>query len=251
MPDQAEPPSSGPSSPELRIQEPTFAPFPPTTDALEYPNGLLAVGGDLSPARLIAAYERGIFPWYETPRPIMWWTPDPRSILLPDELHISRSLRKTLRSNRFALSCNTAFEQVMRQCAVARADGPGTWITPAMLSAYTQLHERGIARSIEVCDESGELVGGLYGIALGRVFFGESMFSLQTDASKVALIALVSIMQRGGYAMIDCQVESEHLNSLGAKNISRLDFEQRLAHTVHLEPEPDAWWLPAHCGGLM
>ncbi|MEP0202542.1 MAG: leucyl/phenylalanyl-tRNA--protein transferase [Halioglobus sp.] len=231
--------------------QPTFEPFPPTSDALEYPNGLLAVGGDLSPARLIAAYERGIFPWYETPRPIMWWTPDPRSILLPHELHISRSLRKTLRSNSFALSCNTMFEQVMRLCAAERSDGPGTWITPAMLSAYAQLHERGIARSIEIHNDSGELVGGLYGIALGRAFFGESMFSLQTDASKVALVALVSIMQRGGYTLIDCQVESEHLNSLGARNVSRVDFEQRLAHTVHCEPEPDAWRLPAHCGDLM
>jgi leucyl/phenylalanyl-tRNA--protein transferase len=172
-------------------------------------------------------------------------------VLLPDELHISRSLRKTLRSNRFTLSCNIAFEQVMRQCAAARAEGPGTWITPAMLSAYSELYDRGIARSVEVWNRSGELIGGLYGIALGRVFFGESMFSLQTDASKVALVALVDIIRRGGYELIDCQVESEHLNSLGARNISRLDFERRLAHTVHIDPEPDAWCLPAHCGDLM
>jgi len=225
--------------------------FPPSCEALEYPNGLLAVGGGLSPERLLAAYRRGIFPWYEEPQPVLWWTPDPRSVLFPDELHISRSLRKTLRRDHFRLAVDQQFTRVMHECAQLRGDGLGTWIDNDMVAAYTTLRELGYAHSVEVCDTSGALVGGLYGVALGQVFFGESMFSRVTDASKVALVALVDILRRGGFTMIDCQVESDHLNSLGARTIDRLDFEQRLAQTVDIKIEPGIWQLPATSGGLL
>ncbi|MEH6593699.1 MAG: leucyl/phenylalanyl-tRNA--protein transferase [Halioglobus sp.] len=225
--------------------------FPPSDQALDSPNGLLAVGGDLSPARLIAAYRRGIFPWYEEEQPVLWWTPDPRSVLLPEEFHISRSLRKTLRRNHFQLSVDSDFATVMTLCGETRADGPGTWIGPDMLSAYTRLHEMGVAHSIEVGNLQGQLVGGLYGVALGGAFFGESMFSLETNASKVAMVGLVNILARGGFQVIDCQVESEHLNSLGARNLSRLDFEELLAHTIAMETDAGIWRLPATSGDLL
>ena len=225
--------------------------FPPTSEALDYPNGLLAVGGDLSPTRLLAAYRRGIFPWYADPQPILWWTPDPRSILLPENLHVSRSLRKTLRANAYRLAADTRFEEVMRACAQLRGDGLGTWIDDAMVEAYSALHSMGHAHSIEVFDTQGRLAGGLYGVALGGVFFRESMFSRRSDASKVALVALAQIMLRHGLRMIDCQVESEHLNSMGAHNVSRLDFERRLAQTIDIEIAADIWHLPATCGGLL
>ncbi len=225
--------------------------FPPTTDALDYPNGLLAVGGDLTPNRLIDAYSRGIFPWYEEPQPVLWWTPDPRSVLFPDELHISRSLRKTLGKNRFRLSVDQHFEQVMRHCAQLRGDGLGTWIGDDMLAAYCDLHHIGHAHSVEVLNPEGELVGGLYGIALGQAYFGESMFSSETDASKVALVALVDILTRGGFQFIDCQVESDHLNSLGARNIRRLDFEHMLAQTIDVAHDKGIWQLPDTCGELL
>lgn len=225
--------------------------FPPSCEALDYPNGLLAAGGDLSTQRLLAAYRRGIFPWYEEPQPVLWWTPDPRSVLFPDELHVSRSLRKTLRGNRFHLDIDRAFTDVMLQCAELRGDGLGTWIDDEMTTAYSGLNRLGFAHSVEVRNEQGTLVGGLYGVALGRVFFGESMFSRATDASKVALVALVDIMRRGAFHMIDCQMESEHLNSMGARNISRLDFEERLAQTVDVETDGDVWQLPDTCGDLL
>lgn len=225
--------------------------FPPTSEALDYPNGLLAVGGELSVERLLAAYSRGIFPWYDEPQPVLWWTPDPRSVLFPDKLHISKSLRKTLRRDEFRLQVNQHFEQVMQACAELRGDGLGTWIGDEMLTAYTELHRRGYARSIEVLSQEGELVGGLYGVALGRAFFGESMFSRVTDGSKIALVGLVDIMQRGGYTMIDCQLETDHLNSMGAQNINRLDFERRLAQTIGVEPNAGTWKLPETCGGLL
>ncbi len=225
--------------------------FPPTSEALDYPNGLLAVGGDLSTERLLDAYRRGIFPWYDEPQPVLWWTPDPRSVLLPQDLHISRSLRKTLRRNEFSLSVDRHFEIVMHACAELRGDGLGTWIGADMIRAYCELHERGFAHSVEVLGSDGQLLGGLYGVAMGRMFFGESMFSRVSDASKVATVALVDILRRGNYALIDCQVETDHLNSLGAHNISRLDFERRLAQTIGVEPEPGAWQLPASCGGLL
>ena len=224
--------------------------FPPTSEALDYPNGLLAIGGDLTPGRLLSAYHRGIFPWFEAPQPVLWWTPDPRSVLFPDELHISRSLRKTLRRDAFDLAVDTQFNPVMHACAEARAAGPGTWIDDAMIDAYTALHRMGYAHSVEVMAD-GELVGGLYGVALGRVFFGESMFSRRSDASKVALVALVHLLKSADFSLIDCQVESAHLNTLGARNISRLDFEQWLAQTRVDEPAGDVWVLPARCGALL
>lgn len=226
-------------------------PFPPTSEALDEPNGLLAVGGDLSVDRLLSAYRMGIFPWYDEPQPVLWWTPDPRLVLFPDELHISRSLRKTLRSDIFSLAIDTQFSAVMRACAQLRGDGLGTWIDDSMLAAYSRLHELGYAHSIEVFDENGALVGGLYGVSLGKVFFGESMFSQRTDASKTALVALVSILHKAGFHMIDCQVASDHLYSLGARSISRLDFEQRLAQNVDEHTDNSIWQLPATCGALL
>ena len=225
--------------------------FPPSEEALEYPNGLLAVGGDLDIDTLLSAYRRGIFPWYEEPQPILWWTPDPRSVLYPDALHISRSLPKTLRRSDFRLAVDQHFAQVMHECAQLRGDGLGTWIDQSMITAYTALQSQGIAHSVEVLDNDGRLLGGLYGVAMGRVFFGESMFSHVSDASKIAMVALVDILRRGQFHMIDCQVESEHLNSLGACNISRLDFEERLAHTIDMETNPDIWRLPANSGALL
>ena len=225
--------------------------FPPTSNALEHPNGLLAIGGELTAPRLLEAYRRGIFPWYEAPQPVLWWSPDPRSVLFPDELHVSRSLRRTIRKNAFKLAVDRQFVRVMRACAVTRRRGAGTWIDEAMIAAYCDLHELGCAHSVEILDGGGTLVGGLYGVSLGRVFFGESMFSRVTDASKVALVALVDILRRGGFHMIDCQVENPHLNSLGARCIDRLDFERRLAQTVDVEPEEVIWQVPANCGDLL
>ncbi len=222
--------------------------FPPTSQALEYPNGLLAAGGELTPERLVSAYRRGIFPWYQPPEPVLWWTPDPRSVLYPGELHVSRSLRKTLRRSDFRLATDSAFAAVMRQCAGLRAGAEGTWISEEMIEAYCALHRRGVAHSVEVYREE-RLVGGLYGIALGRVFFGESMFSLATDASKVAMVALVHILRREGFQLIDCQVESAHLNSLGARSISRLDFERELDQTVNEGGATD-WRVPSACVDL-
>lgn len=225
--------------------------FPPSSEALDYPNGLLAVGGSLTTQRLLAAYRRGIFPWYDEPQPVLWWTPDPRAVLFPDELHISRSLRKTLRRDKFHLAVDKQFVRVMSECAQLRLDGLGTWIDNDMIVAYSTLQSLGFAHSIEVLDEDGVLLGGLYGVALGRVFFGESMFSRANDASKVALVALVSILRRAGFRMIDCQVESDHMNSLGARLITRLDFERRLAQTVDIETDTGTWQLPATCGDLL
>jgi leucyl/phenylalanyl-tRNA--protein transferase len=236
-------------SPEQRPN--SFDGFPPSSEALDYPNGLIALGGDLSPQRLIAAYRRGIFPWYEEPQSILWWTPNPRSVLYPKNLHVSRSLRKTLAKNVFTLSVDTAFENVMYQCGATRSEGPGTWISDDMLVAYTELHDRGFGHSIEVYADDGTLVAGLYGLAIGGAFFGESMFSLASNASKVALVGLVDIMKRGEFQLIDCQVESEHMNSLGACNISRLDFEAELAQTVNRKVERGIWQLPATSGELL
>ena len=225
--------------------------FPPSSEALDDPNGLLAVGGDLSPARLLAAYKRGIFPWYEAPQPILWWTPDPRCVLFPEELHLSRSLRRTLRRNAFGLAVDRHFEVVMRHCARLRGVGRGTWIDDDMVRAYCRLRELGAAHSVEVLAPDGTLAGGLYGVSLGRVFFGESMFSRVADASKVALVALVHILRHGRFELIDCQLPSAHLRSLGARDIDRLDFEQRLAQTTNLGNRADIWQLPATCGGLL
>lgn len=224
--------------------------FPPTELALEHPNGLLAAGGVLDSSTLVAAYRRGIFPWYEAPQPVLWWSPDPRSVLLPEELHLSRSLRRTLRRDRFQLSMDRAFDAVIEACAQPRPSQDGTWIGSAMSDAYRQLHREGVARSVEVWLD-GTLAGGLYGISLGGAFFGESMFARTPDASKVALAALCHILRQVSHSVIDCQIESEHLNSLGARRVSRLDFEERLQQTVDMVVRDDIWHLPERCGGLL
>ena len=193
--------------------------FPDVEVALEEPNGLLALGGDLRPERLLYAYSHGIFPWYSDGQPILWWSPDPRMVLYPSRLHVSRSLRKRLRRGDYTLTRNCCFREVVRACAAPRSTQSGTWIVPEMLQAYVRLHELGHAHSME-CWLDGRLVGGLYGVAIGRVFFGESMFSAAPDASKVALAALC----REDFALIDCQLASDHLARLGAVEIPRREF---------------------------
>lgn len=205
--------------------------FPDTSNALEDPNGLLAVGGDLSVARLLEAYRRGIFPWYSSTEPILWWCPDPRLVLYPDEVHLSHSLRKLSRRKPFSITVDTAFEKVLRACAGPRKGEPGTWITPAMHQAYVKLHQFGLAHSIEAWHK-GELVGGLYGVSLGRIFFGESMFSFMSGASKIAFVTLCLQLREWHFAAIDCQVKTGHLVSLGAKEISRKHFESLLAKAI-------------------
>jgi leucyl/phenylalanyl-tRNA--protein transferase len=196
--------------------------FPPTEEAED--DGLLAVGGDLSKERLLAAYSKGIFPWYEVGQPILWWSPDPRLVLTPETLKISRSLRKVLRKQQFEIRFDTAFEKVIKACADVRTEqGEGTWIIPEMQQAYTELHQDGFAHSVESWLD-GELVGGLYGISLGQCFFGESMFSTRNDSSKVALVALVEFSREVGIRMIDCQMTTPHLLSLGASEIQRKKF---------------------------
>ena len=193
--------------------------FPPVDRALREPNGLLAAGGDLSPARLLNAYRAGIFPWYSEGQPILWWSPDPRAVLFPNDLKISRSLRKTIRRREFHVTTDTVFRRVVAGCAAPRGDDSGTWITEAMSEAYCRLHSLGYAHSVE-CWQGSELVGGLYGVALGRVFFGESMFSRVSDASKVALVYLRDLH----FELIDCQIPNDHLSRLGARGLGRRDF---------------------------
>lgn len=213
--------------------------FPDVERALRDPDGLLAVGGDLRPERLMKAYAQGIFPWYQEP-PILWWSPSARMVLHPEELHISRSMRKLLRQGHYRVTLDTAFAQVIAQCAATRDVWPGTWITDQMQQAYCTLHEREIAHSVEVWH--GEvLAGGLYGIAMGELFFGESMFSLQPNASKTALIWLTRQLQAWQFKLIDCQVPSEHLRSLGAREMSRSEFQQYLQHFRDAPGRPGRW----------
>lgn len=214
--------------------------FPPVNRALHSPNGLLAAGGDLSPARLLQAYRHGIFPWFSTGEPILWWSPDPRMVLFPHEFNISHSLRKTLHKGRYELRTDTSFEQVMRACAEPRPDQNGTWIHEEMIAAYCELHRMGHAHSVETWME-GELVGGLYGIAIGRMFYGESMFSRRTDASKIALAHLAVQLQRWNFGMIDCQMNTPHLASLGAREIARSEFVDRVQTLVDLPGVPAPW----------
>jgi len=212
------------------------SPFPPTDQALDEPQGLLAIGGDLSPARLINAYRQGIFPWYSIGQPIMWWSPAPRCVIVPDRVHVSRRLRRRYNQGRFSLSADQAFAQVVEACAAPRRNQPETWITPDMQAAYNRLHRAGVAHSVEVSVE-GELAGGIYGLALGRMFFGESMFSRQVDASKVALVALCRQLHQWGFVLLDCQVSNPHLLSMGALEIPRQTFDRYLASAN----EPDRW----------
>jgi leucyl/phenylalanyl-tRNA---protein transferase len=223
--------------------------FPPVSQALRDPDGLLAAGGALTPQWLLAAYRRGIFPWYSDDQPILWWSPDPRMVLFPDALRISRSLAKRLRNGDFRVTFNRAFAEIVDACAAPRPGQPGTWITREMRSDYIGLHRLGYARSVEVW-QGDRLVGGLYGVALGPVFFGESMFSQARDASKVALVHLVRAMQQGNGRLIDCQMHTRHLASLGACDIARTEFigylEECLANphsTGGDHPLPD-WPLP-------
>jgi len=201
--------------------------FPDVGHALTEPDGLLAIGGNLNPDRLLDAYRKGIFPWYSEGQPIMWWSPDPRCVLFPDELIISRSLKKSLRKHDYKVTFDRVFSEVVKSCAEPRLNSPGTWITQAIIKNYQLLHESGHAHSVE-CWHQGELVGGLYGIAIGQIFFGESMFSRKSDASKICFVHLVHFLKTQGFALIDCQVYSKHLARLGARVIPRDEFSNAL-----------------------
>lgn len=214
--------------------------FPLANKALLEPDGLLAVGGCLSQRRLLNAYRHGIFPWYNPGEPVLWWSPDPRLVLFPDKLVISRSLGKTLRKRKFIITVDQAFNEVIAACADPRKDAAGTWITTEINAAYNQLHQAGFAHSVETWLD-GELVGGLYGVALGQVFFGESMFHTRTDASKAAFATLVQQLKSWGYQLIDCQVHTKHLASFGAEEISRDDFTRLLNQYCDTPPHPSAW----------
>jgi leucyl/phenylalanyl-tRNA--protein transferase len=219
------------------------APFPPVDTALAEPNGLLAASPDLSPTRLLSAYRHGIFPWYSEDQPVLWWSPDPRMVLFVDEFRASRSLRKLVKQERFETRVDSAFSDVIEACAsVPRRGQLGTWITPRIVEAYAELHAHGHAHSVESW-RAGQLVGGLYGVAIGRMFFGESMFAHEADASKVALTHLVAMLRRNGFPMIDCQQETAHLASFGARPIPRRMFAERLAALVDC-PAPEGTWKP-------
>jgi leucyl/phenylalanyl-tRNA--protein transferase len=214
--------------------------FPPLEQALADPDGLLAAGGTLDAARLIDAYRQGIFPWSSDDQQLLWWSPDPRMVLFADEFRISRSLRKRIREGRFEIRVDTAFDDVMAACAEPRDGQAGTWITAAMRRAYGDLHRLGYAHSVEAWRD-GCLAGGLYGVAIGRVFFGESMFARATDASKVALAHLVATLREQGVPIIDCQQQTSHLASLGARPIPRAEFAAILRELIHSAAPPRGW----------
>lgn len=216
------------------------SPFPPVEQALTDPNGLLAAGADLSPERLLDAYRRGIFPWFNADEPILWWSPDPRMVLIPSAFKCSPSLRKTLRNRHYEIRIDSVFEQVMRACAAPRLGAQGTWIQDGIVTAYCRLHTLGYAHSVEVWMD-GELAGGLYGMAIGRMFYGESMFSRRRDASKIALAHLSAQLARWGFGLIDCQMSTPHLASLGAQEIPRAAFLVRLQELIHCAPLPSPW----------
>lgn len=215
------------------------AAFPDVNLALHHPNGLLAAGGDLSPPRLLEAYRHGIFPWFGADDPILWWSPDPRMVLFPQKFHLSHSLRKTLRRGQYEIRIDSAFEKLIRACGAPRErPGGGTWIVEEMIRAYCELHRLGYAHSVEVWMD-GELAGGLYGVAIGRMFFGESMFSHRTDASKIALAHLAAQLKKWDFGMIDCQMHTPHLASLGARAIPRKEFITRLQELINCTPVTD------------
>ncbi|MGR8997433.1 MAG: leucyl/phenylalanyl-tRNA--protein transferase [Gammaproteobacteria bacterium] len=214
--------------------------FPLASKALKEPDGLLAIGGCLSINRLLNAYRHGIFPWYNAGEPILWWSPNPRLVLFPDKLIVSRSLRKTLRKNYYSVTFDQAFSEVITACAESRKENTGTWITADINRAYNELHRLGIAHSAEAW-LNGSLVGGLYGVALGRVFFGESMFHTRTDASKVAFVRLVEQLKAWDYQLIDCQVHTSHLASFGAEEINRSYFAQLLDQFTDAKANKSAW----------
>jgi leucyl/phenylalanyl-tRNA--protein transferase len=219
--------------------------FPDTRHALDDPNGLLAAGGELTAEWLKAAYPLGIFPWFSEEDPILWWSPSPRCVLYPCQFHQSKSLKKRLRKEQFSVRVDTQFEEVMKQCAAPRGED-GTWISDQIIAAYSDLHRQGVAHSVEVY-QGNRLVGGLYGLAIGQIFFGESMFSRVTDASKVATKILCAELEKANYAVIDCQIYNPHLASLGAVEIERNEFEQLLTHckrTPSLNPWAKRNWYP-------
>lgn len=220
--------------------------FPPVETALAEPNGLLAVGGDLSPQRLLAAYRHGIFPWFSEDQPILWWSPDPRMVLFPAELRVSRSLAKRLRKPDYEIRFDTAFREVVTACAtVPRTGQDGTWITQEMMAAYCKLYELGHAHCVETWID-GQLAGGIYGVALGRMFYAESMFHHVTDASKIALVYLVRHLGQNEFGMMDCQMKTQHLASLGGREIPRQEFSRRLAELVHSPQAPGKWMYTGH-----
>ena len=216
--------------------------FPPVELALDYPQGLLAVGGDPSPPRLINAYRHGIFPWYSDDQPILWWSPVPRCVIFPSDVHVSRRLRRRFNQGCHHVTADQAFAQVIDACSRPRHDQDGTWITAEMKAAYIRLHELGIAHSVEVWAED-DLIGGIYGLALGRVFFGESMFSQKVDASKIALVALSKQLEKWDFALLDCQISNPHLQSMGAVEISRTQFDRYLEGAK----QPDQWGETFNC----
>jgi len=219
-------------------------PFPPLESALVDPNGLLAAGADLSPARLLNAYRRGIFPWFGVGEPILWWSPEPRMVLFPGEFKVSRALAKRLRNAAYTVRVDHAFDAVVAACAAPRPNQAGTWITPAMCAAYIRLHRLGYAHSVETWIDA-ELAGGLYGVAIGRVFYGESMFSRRTDASKIALAHLVAQLMRWEFELIDCQMHTAHLASLGARPIPRAEFAARLERATTAAGRTGVWRFDA------
>ncbi|HEY4367399.1 MAG TPA: leucyl/phenylalanyl-tRNA--protein transferase [Steroidobacteraceae bacterium] len=214
--------------------------FPPVDGALREPDGLLAAGGDLSVPRLLAAYRRGIFPWYSRGQPILWWCPDPRAVLFPAQLKTSRSLTKSIRNKGFDTRIDTHFEAVIEACGSSELRPGGTWLSPEMREAYINLHQLGYAHSVETW-RGDELLGGLYGVALGQVFYGESMFSLERDASKIALHRLCAELVERDFQMIDCQMATPHLLSLGAQLIPRTEFIQQLSERATRKDNPACW----------
>lgn len=218
------------------------APFPPLEQALREPNGLLAAGADLSPERLLDAYRHGIFPWYGPGQPPLWWSPEPRMVLFPDELRVSRSLSRRLKKKDYEIRLDTHFRDVMLACATTPRPGQdGSWIVPEILEGYCALHELGYAHSVETWID-GKLAGGLYGVAIGRMFYGESMFHRVTDASKIAFVHLVQYLKKHGYDLIDCQMHTSHLDRFGAREIPRGEFAKRLAELVKLDTDPPGKW---------
>jgi len=223
-----------------RLGDDPGGPFPPTSEALDSPNGLLAWGGGLQVERLLRAYRVGIFPWYTPGQPILWWSPAPRCVIFPDRVHLSKRTRRRYNSKNYHLTIDVAFAEVIRACAGPRRDESGTWITADMQEAYCQLHRLGHAHSLEVW-EGDALAGGIYGLAVGSVFFGESMFSCKTDASKIALVALCRQLHQWDYGLLDCQVGNPHLFSMGAVELSRKAFEKRLSELVSDNRPVDSW----------
>ena len=223
-------------------------PFPPVDQALEEPDGLLAAGGSLATKRLIDAYRRGIFPWFNEGDPILWWSPDPRTVLRPSKVHVSHSLRKRLKKEAFLITIDRAFARVLEGCAAPRAHEAGTWLSAPMRRAYASLYSAGLAHSVEVWMD-GELAGGIYGVAIGRMFFGESMFARRTDASKIAMVRLCAQLERWAFPMIDCQLETQHLLSLGAEHMRRRQFIAEVDRLVK-EPSPD-WVMDDDLAGAV